>query len=47
MDFEVALCDVEKDDLHIFHEQQLDPEATQMAAFPSRDYEPFMAHWEK
>jgi len=32
-------------DLPIFFEQQLDPEATRMAAFPSRDREAFMAHW--
>ncbi len=28
-------------------EQQLDPAATQMAAFPARDREAFMAHWAK
>lgn len=32
-------------DLPIFYEQQLDPEATRMAAFPSREREAFMAHW--
>ena len=32
-------------DLPIFFEQQLDPDATEMAAFPSRDREAFMAHW--
>jgi RimJ/RimL family protein N-acetyltransferase len=34
-------------DLPILFEQQLDPEATAMAAFPSKDRGPFMLHWEK
>ncbi|NTU62534.1 MAG: GNAT family N-acetyltransferase [Chloroflexi bacterium] len=34
-------------DLPIFFEQQLDPVATQMAAFPARDRDAFMAHWTK
>jgi RimJ/RimL family protein N-acetyltransferase len=34
-------------DLPILYEQQLDPEATAMAAFPSRDKDAFMAHWAK
>jgi RimJ/RimL family protein N-acetyltransferase len=42
---EVRLRDVTADDLPIFFEHQLDPEATQMAAFPSRDRPAFMAHW--
>lgn len=33
--------------LPIFFEQQLDPDATAMAAFPARDRESFMAHWAK
>ena len=44
---DVLLRDVTESDLPIFYEQQLDPDATQMAAFPSRDREPFMAHWAK
>lgn len=44
---EVLLRDVAESDLPIFYEQQLDPEATAMAAFPSRDRESFMAHWAK
>ena len=44
---EIILRDVIESDLHIFYEQQLDPDATAMAAFPARDREPFMAHWEK
>jgi RimJ/RimL family protein N-acetyltransferase len=43
----VSLRDVTESDLPIFFEQQLDPEATEMAAFPSRDREAFMAHWAK
>lgn len=47
MTSEVLLRDVEESDLSIFYEQQLDPEATAMAAFPARDREPFMSHWAK
>jgi RimJ/RimL family protein N-acetyltransferase len=43
----VLLRDVTEDDLPIFFEQQLDPVATQMAAFPARDRQAFMAHWAK
>jgi RimJ/RimL family protein N-acetyltransferase len=43
----VLLRDVTEDDLPIFFEQQLDPDATEMAAFPSRDRDAFMAHWAK
>jgi uncharacterized protein (TIGR01244 family) len=43
----VQLRDVVETDLTIFFEQQLDPHATRMAAFPSRDRESFMAHWAK
>jgi RimJ/RimL family protein N-acetyltransferase len=32
-------------DLPIFFEQQFDPVANQMAAFPARDRDAFMAHW--
>jgi len=40
----ILLRDVTESDLPILYEQQLDPEATAMAAFPSRDRESFMAH---
>ena len=40
----VLLRDVIESDLPILYEQQLDPDATAMAAFPSRDREAFMAH---
>ena len=43
----VTLRAVDESDLPIFYEQQLVPEATQMAAFPSRTREAFMAHWAK
>ena len=41
------LRDVTESDLPILFEQQLDPEATAMAAFPARDHDAFMAHWKK
>jgi len=41
----IRLRDVITSDLPIFFEQQLDPVATQMAAFPARDRKAFMAHW--
>jgi RimJ/RimL family protein N-acetyltransferase len=43
----VHLRNVIESDLPIFYEQQLDPDATRMAAFPSRDREAFMTHWAK
>jgi RimJ/RimL family protein N-acetyltransferase len=47
MTTEILPRDVTESDLPIFYEQQLDPEATAMAAFPSRDRESFMSHWAK
>jgi RimJ/RimL family protein N-acetyltransferase len=47
MTLHVLLRDVTESDLPVFFEQQLDPEATRMAAFPSRQREAFMAHWAK
>src|SRR5690242_18588694 len=43
----ITLREVTTEDLPIFFEHQLDPEATEMAAFPSRDRDAFMAHWAK
>jgi RimJ/RimL family protein N-acetyltransferase len=43
----VQLRDVIETDLPIFFEQQLDPESTQMADFPSRTQAAFMAHWNR
>ena len=47
MTSEVLLRDVMVNDLPVFFDHQLDPVATQLAAFPARDREPFMAHWTK
>jgi RimJ/RimL family protein N-acetyltransferase len=43
----IVLRDVIESDLPIFFEHQLDPVATRMAAFPSRDRPAFMSHWAK
>ncbi len=45
MSSEVRLRDVEPGDLPVFYEHQLDPDATRMAAFASRDRAAFDAHW--
>ena len=47
MSNEIILRDVTEADLHIFFEQQLNPEAIAMADFPPRDRESFMTHWAK
>ena len=39
--------DVVDDDIPVFFQQQNDPEAIEMAAFPPREWEPFAAHWAK
>jgi RimJ/RimL family protein N-acetyltransferase len=44
---EVTLRDVRDEDLPILFPFQVDPVATEMAAFPTREWEPFMAHWAK
>jgi RimJ/RimL family protein N-acetyltransferase len=44
---EVLLRDVAEADLLVFYEQQLDPEACRMAAFPPKEREAFLAHWAK
>ena len=43
----VCLREVQDSDLGAFYQHQLDPEATRMAAFPSRDWDAFTAHWAK
>ena len=43
----ILIRNVIESDLPIFYQQQLDPEATAMAAFPRRDRESFMLHWKK
>jgi RimJ/RimL family protein N-acetyltransferase len=45
MSSNVQLRNTIETDLPIFFEQQLDPDAIRMAAFPSRNREAFMAHW--
>ncbi len=45
MTTDIRLRDVTEDDFPIFFEHQLDPDATRMAAFPSRDRDAFMLHW--
>jgi RimJ/RimL family protein N-acetyltransferase len=47
MSNKISLREVQESDLPIFFEQQLDPEATRMAAFPARSHDEFMAHWMK
>ncbi len=42
---EVSLRKVSEGDLPIFFEQQRDPVANVMAAFPAKEREAFMAHW--
>lgn len=41
----MTLRDVKEDDLPIFFEHQRDPGANDMAAFPARDWDAFIAHW--
>lgn len=46
----LVLRDVVSDDLPVFFQQQLDPEANYMAAFTAKDptdYAAFMAHWRR
>jgi len=43
----VTLRAVREDDLPIFFEHQMDPEANRMANFPPRDQDAFTAHWTK
>jgi RimJ/RimL family protein N-acetyltransferase len=41
----IQLRDVRESDLPIFFEQQLEPVANRMAAFPARDKVAFLLHW--
>jgi RimJ/RimL family protein N-acetyltransferase len=41
----IELRNLSENDLPTFFEQQLDPVANRMAAFPPRDKEAFMTHW--
>lgn len=44
---DIQLRNVLDSDLPVFFEHQKDPEANQMAAFPSRDRQSFLGHWAK
>ena len=44
---DIQLRDVLEADIEIFFRQQLDPEATAMAAFPAHDHDSHVAHWRK
>ena len=44
---EIHLRPVAESDLPILFEHQREPEANEMAAFPARDRDAFMAHWTK
>ena len=43
----VELREVEAADLPVLFEHQADPVASEMAAFPSREREEFMEHWQR
>lgn len=45
--YTVLLREIIDSDLPVFYEQQRDPEAAYMAAFPACEWEPFLAHWAK
>ena len=47
MNTQIHLRDVIDSDVPTFFEHQSDSQANQMAAFPARDREAFMAHWAK
>ena len=43
----LRLRPVRESDLEAFYEDQRNPEANQMAAFPAREHDAFMTHWHK
>jgi RimJ/RimL family protein N-acetyltransferase len=43
---DTALRHVTPQDLPVFYEQQRDPVAVRMAAFPARERDAFLAHWQ-
>jgi RimJ/RimL family protein N-acetyltransferase len=43
----IVIRSVSEDDLPVFFEHQLDPEANRMAGFVPRDRDAFMEHWGK
>jgi len=42
---DVELRDVTLEDVEVFYEQQLDPEARRVAVFPLREHDAFVTHW--
>jgi RimJ/RimL family protein N-acetyltransferase len=44
---EVELRDVTAEDVEVFYEQQLDPEARRVAVFPLREHDAFTTHWKE
>ncbi|ULH17004.1 GNAT family N-acetyltransferase (plasmid) [Deinococcus sp. KNUC1210] len=44
---ELSLRHVVDEDVPLFYEQQCDPVAVQMAAFPPREWPRFAAHWDR
>jgi RimJ/RimL family protein N-acetyltransferase len=44
---DVRIREVRDGDMEVFYEHQRDPEATRMAAFPSRGWDAFAAHWRR
>ena len=46
-DNRIKLREVLDEDLPTLYHQQLDPDACEMAGFPPRGYDDFMAHWAK
>ena len=44
---DVNLRAVRDEDIPVFYEQQLDPVATEMAAFPPREWPEFETHWRR
>ena len=42
---DVLLRDVTQDDIPVLFDQQLEPDAIQMASFPPREWDAFIAHW--
>jgi RimJ/RimL family protein N-acetyltransferase len=44
---DVELRDVTAEDVEVFYEQQLDPEALRVAVFPLREHDAFTTHWKE
>jgi RimJ/RimL family protein N-acetyltransferase len=44
---DVELRDVTPEDVEVFYEHQLDPEARRVAVFPLREHDAFVTHWKE